>query len=85
MRVELFQWEEGGGEVKELQPPTGTLSTIEEIVTKFQIEERKHSIREEDDLLGEREINISDSESENKAQIDTSELEFSDDSEFFEP
>ena len=58
---------------------------IKEIVAKFQIEEGKYSIREEDNLLGEREINISDSKSENEAQIDASELEFSNDSEFFEP
>ena len=43
----------------------------------------KHSIREEDNLLGKREVDISDSESENKAQIDTSKLEFSNNNKFF--
>jgi hypothetical protein len=85
LRVELFQWEEGGGKVEELQPPTGALSTIEKMVAKFQIKEGKHGVREEDNLLGEREVDISDSESENKAQIDASELELGDDGEFFEP
>ena len=57
---------------------------IKEIVAKFQIEEGKYSIREEDNLLGEREINISDSKSENEAQINASKLEFNNDSKFFE-
>ena len=35
LRVELCQIEEAGGIIEELQPPTGALSTIKEMVEKF--------------------------------------------------
>ena len=56
---------------------------IEEIVARFQIKTRE-SIEGSSDLLGEREVDISDSDSENEAQIDTGGVEFGDDGEFFE-
>ena len=49
---------------------------------RFQINTREST--KEGDLLGELEVNISNSNSENKAQNDTSRAEFSDDSKFFE-
>ena len=60
---------------------------IKKIVERFHIEKEENSIREDslpDNLLEELEVN-SNQNSENKAQINTDEIEFSDDSEFFEP
>ena len=60
---------------------------IKKIVERFYIKEEENSIREDsllDNLLGELEID-SDQDSENEAQIDIGEIEFSNNSEFFEP
>ena len=56
---------------------------INEIARRFQLNTRGSTKGR--DLLGELEVNISNSNSENKAQNDTSRAEFSNDSEFFEP
>ena len=81
MREELFQREQQGEEVEELQPPTSVLSTIEEMVARFNISQ---SIQES--RLEEVEVEISDSEGEyegrNKAQNHNN-SDDDDDGEFF--
>jgi hypothetical protein len=84
LRVGLFQFEQAGGVVEELQPPIGSLSTIEEMVQRFQSEESSTDIRGDSlgNILGEVEVDLSD---EDKAEINTDDVEFNDDGLFFEP
>ena len=72
------------GIVEQLQPPIGSLSTIEAMVQKCQSEETS-SRRDSTTLLGEIELNSED-EAEDEAQIDVArDVEFGDDGIYFEP
>ena len=88
LRKGLYQWEmvEKRGIVEQLQPPIGSLSTIEAMVQKFQSEETS-SRRDSTTLLGEIELNSEDEdEAEDEAQIDAArDIEFGDDGIYFEP
>jgi transposase InsO family protein len=88
LRKGLYQWEmvEKRGIVEQLQPPIGSLSTIEAMVQKFQSEETS-SRRDSTTLLGEIELNSEDEdEAEDEAQIDAAgDVEFGDDGIYFEP
>ena len=83
LQAELFQWKKAEGVVKELQYSISTLNTINKMARRFQLNTRESTKGE--DLLGELEVDISNSNSENKAQNNAGRAEFSDDSEFFEP
>jgi hypothetical protein len=79
LREGLFQAEQSSTFVVELEPPTGSLATIEAMVEKFQLEGGNSGTIELEASLGEREV---DDISDDEAQINT---EDEDDGVFFEP
>ena len=80
LQAGLYQSEQASSIVEELQLPIGVLATIKTIVERFQSKTEENYIGG-DSLLREVEIDISDGDSNNKAQID----EFSNDGLYFEP
>ena len=88
LRNELYKHEVNGGLVEELQPPRGSLLTIDSMVEKFQNEEVLNSVGEDlvpRNLLGEVEVNFSDQEGGNEAENETADsFQFGDDGVFFE-
>ena len=84
LRVGLFQFEQAGVVVEELQLLISSLSTIKEIVQRFQSEESNTDIRGDSlgNILGEVEVDLSDRD---EAEIDADDVEFNDDGLFFEP
>jgi hypothetical protein len=88
LRKGLYEWEmvERRGVVDALQPPIGSISTIEAMVQRFQ--ENIDTIDREnqgDILSGEVEVDISDDEALDEAQNNAGDVEFGDDGLFFEP
>ena len=82
LRTGLYQWEQStGGIVQELQPPTGSISTIEAMVQQLQDQGIDLANQEGGDTLqGEVEMDIS----EDGSSVGDSEGEYGSDGDFFD-